>query len=81
LPSATFLVSGRPVWRNLSELSYLLKCYYENPVVQTIINIKAEAFANIKFRVKDLKNGEIVPLADYKADRDMLKKLLKKPKK
>lgn len=79
LPASTLFVNARPVWRNLSELLYLLTCYYENPIVQTIINIKAEAFANIKFKVKDLKTGEIVPLSEYEADKGSLHKLIKQP--
>lgn len=79
LPSSVFLTTGTPIWRNLSELIFLLKCYYENPIVQTIINIKAEAFANIKFKVKDLKTGEIIPLSEYDSDGGTLNKLLKKP--
>jgi len=49
MPSTTF-IGGSPVWRNFSELIYLLNCYYDNPIVNAVINIKAEAFANIKFR-------------------------------
>ncbi|MAX71808.1 MAG: hypothetical protein CMC76_12050 [Flavobacteriaceae bacterium] len=79
IPPSTFLTTGTPVWQNFSELIYLLDCYYSNPVVNAIINIKAEAFANLKFKVKDLKTGEIIPLEQYDADGGKLRQLLKKP--
>jgi hypothetical protein len=56
-----------------------LKCYQENPIVQAIINIKAEAFANIKFSVKDLKTDEIFPLEKYEKDKGKLAALLSRP--
>ncbi|QQV90586.1 portal protein [Polaribacter phage Danklef_4] len=77
--SSTFITKGIPVWKNFAELIYLLDCYYSNPVVQAIINVKAEAFANIKFKVKDLKTGEIVPLEEYEGDNGELSKLLSSP--
>ena len=60
--NSTYISKGIPVWQNFSELIYLLDCYYSNPIVQAIINIKAEAFANMKFEVIDLKTGERIPL-------------------
>src|SRR5690606_4982699 len=72
MPSSTYIFTGTPVWKNLSELIYLLNCYYHNPIVQAIINIKAEAFANMKFYVKDLKTKEVIPLEDYEADKGKL---------
>ncbi len=79
LPSSTYITTGTPVWRDLSQLSYLLKCYYENPIVQSIINLKAEAFANIRFSVKDLKSGEVFPLNEYEKDKGKLNELLSQP--
>ncbi len=79
LPTGTFISTQTPIWRNLSELSYLLDCYYQNPVVQAVINIKAKAFSNIKFFVKDIKSGETVPLELYDKDGGTLHQLLKRP--
>lgn len=79
LPSTTFISHNTPVWRNLSELSYLLKCYCENPIVQAVINIKAKAFSNVLFSVKDLKTGETTPLDKYDADGGRLKRLIERP--
>ena len=79
LPPSTFITTSTPVWRNFSELIYLLDCYYQNPVVQAIVNIKAEAFANMRFKVKDLKTKEIYLLEDYEDDDGKLKKLLSRP--
>lgn len=79
IASSTYISTGSPVWRNFSELIYLLDCYYTNPVVQACINIKAEAFANIKFQVKDLKSGEILDLEAYEKDNGDLYQLLKQP--
>lgn len=75
----SFVTTANPVWRNLSELIYLLNCYHENPVVNAIINIKAEAFANMRFKVKVLKTGEIFPLNEFDMDGGKLKNLMKKP--
>ena len=79
IPPSTFLTTGTPVWQNLSQLIYLLDCYYQNPVVNAIINIKAEAFANMRFKVKDLKTDEVIPLQKYDADGGKLRRLLTKP--
>ena len=78
-PISTYISTGTPVWRNFAELIYLLNCYYENPIVNAIINVKAEAFANIRFKVQDLKSGEIIDLKDYQDDGGVLNNLLKKP--
>lgn len=79
LPSTSFITHGIPVWRNLSELAYLLQCYSENTVVNAVVNIKAKAFSNMKFRVKDLKTGDIIPIEDYDADGGKLKALIERP--
>lgn len=81
IPTSSQLIinDGLPVWRDLSTMKYLLDCYMENPIVQAIINIKAEAFANIKFSVKDLKSGEILPLEEYTSDKGKLQSLLSSP--
>ena len=76
---SSYLLSGVASWRNLSELAYLLKAYCENPIVQAVINIKAEAFSNIKFSVKNLANNEILPLEEYEADKGKLSSLLGQP--
>jgi hypothetical protein len=75
----TFLLSGVASWRDMSELAYLLKAYCENPIVQAVINIKAEAFSNIKFSVKNLANNEITPLNEYQEDKGKLKSLIGQP--
>ena len=78
-PSQLIFSDGMPVWRDLSTMKYLLSCYQENPVVQAIINIKAEAFANIKFFVKDIKTGEVLPLEQYTSDKNKLQKIISSP--
>lgn len=79
IPTTSYIAQGTPVYRNLSELSYLLKCYCENPIVQATINIKGKAFSNMRFFVKVIKNDEIIPIAKYDADKGKLKKLLSQP--
>ncbi|BFP39502.1 hypothetical protein FGF1_03470 [Flavobacteriaceae bacterium GF1] len=79
LPPSTFIISGTPVWRNLSELIYLLRCYYENPVVQAVVNIKAKAFSNVRFFVKDLNTEELTPLKKYDSDGGHLRSLIQRP--
>jgi len=75
----TYITNATPSWRNFTELIYLLKCYYDNPVVQAVINIKAEAWSNMKFSVKDLKTQEIIPIDEYDKDGGKLKDLLVQP--
>lgn len=77
--TTTFIAAETPIWRNLSELKYLLECYCENPVVQAVVNIKAEAMANIRFKVKDLKTGEITLLKEYEEDKGRLRNLIAQP--
>lgn len=79
LPQITFIDKVTPTWRDLSQLIYLLKAYCENFVAQATINVKAEAFANIKFSVKDLKTGEITPIDEYFDDGGKLRALLAQP--
>lgn len=78
-PSSTYISLGTPSWRNLSEQLYLLRAYCDNPIVQAIINVKADALSNIKFKVKDLRTGEIVPLEQYDADGGVLLALIQRP--
>jgi hypothetical protein len=73
------IVGGTPSYRNLSESIYLLNCYCENPVVQAVIDVKALAFSNMRFSVKDLKTDEVTPINQYKDDGGKLKDLLAKP--
>ena len=77
--SSTHIINGTPVWRNLSTLKYLLECYKENFIVQTVINIKADAFSNMEFIVKDIKTGDETPLREYDKDGGKLKALIAKP--
>ena len=79
LPSSTFIQTNTPVWRNLSQLIYLLDCYYQNPIVQPIINMKADAWSNMQIQVRDLKTKEKVDLEDYDADGGKLYELLSQP--
>lgn len=78
-PTSSYISTGTPVWRNLYETISLLKVYCENPISQAIINIKADALANIKFFVKDLKTGEIVNLENYDEDGGALFNLISRP--
>jgi len=75
----SFFMSGTPVWQNLAESAMQLDSYCNNPVVQAVINIKASAAANIKFKVKDLRTGDIIPLDEYDKDGGKLKELLSNP--
>lgn len=77
--SSTYIPKGRAVWTNLSEALFLLECYEKNFIVQAVINIKGEAFANIKFSVKDLKTEEETPLNQYTKDGGKLNDLISQP--
>lgn len=77
--SSTYISNDRPVWKNFTQLSFLLDCYCENPIVQATVNIKAKAFSNMRFFVKDLRTGDTMPLDEYDNDGGALKKLLDRP--
>lgn len=77
--SSTYIPKGRATWTDLTEAIYLLECYEKNFVVQAVINIKAEALANIRFKVKDLKTEEETPLTQYTKDGGKLNDLISQP--
>jgi len=64
---------------NLITNHQLQICYMTNPVVNAVINILADAWANIKYKVRILKTDEIIDLEDYDADKGKLKSLLLAP--
>ena len=55
----------------------LLNSYKSNPIVNAVINIKANAFSNFRFKIEDLKTNELFYLKD--APDSNIKKLLTKP--
>jgi hypothetical protein len=56
--STAFVATGTPVFKNYKEALFPLRSYELNPIVQAVINIKADAFANLRFKIKDLRTGE-----------------------
>ncbi len=78
-PSTTYILDGNPVYRNLYTQAYLLKCYEQNPIVQSVINIKANAFSNMRFFVRDIKSGEETPINEYERDNGKLSELMNSP--
>jgi hypothetical protein len=66
-------------WIDLYNNWYLMTCYEQNPVVNAVINIKADAWSNMRFKVKVLASDEIIDLKDYDADGGKLKTLLTTP--
>jgi len=72
-------VSKRGNWINVYNNTYLQECYLTNPIVNAVINIKADAWANMRYKIKDLSSGEIIPIDEYDADKGVLRKLLFKP--
>lgn len=71
--------SKRGKWINLFSNFQLMQCYQSNPVGNAVINIKADAWANMRYKILDLKNGEEIAINEYTADGGILKKLLFKP--
>lgn len=55
----------------------LLNSYKSNPIVNAVINIKANAFSNLRFKIEDLRTNEVFELKD--APDSNIKKLLTKP--
>lgn len=76
---SSFITTGKPSWRNLSELFYLLNCFKQNPVIQTVILTKAKAWGNMRFSVEDLKSGDIIPIEKYDKDKGKLRDLVDQP--
>ncbi len=79
LASNPLHISSQANWVNLSTSNYLQLAYLSNPVVNAVINILADAWANMKYKVRILKDDEIIALEDYDADGGKLKSLLLKP--
>lgn len=55
----------------------LLDIYTTNPIVNGVVNIKANAFKNLRFQIEDLRTNEIFELKD--APDSNIKTLLTKP--
>ena len=66
-------------WIDLYNEWLLVSCYEFNPVVNAVINIKADAWSNMRFDIRDLKTDEIIPIREYTADGSKLQKLLAQP--
>ncbi len=66
-------------WVDLYNEWLLMSCYEFNPVVNAVINIKADAWSNMRFDIRDLKTDEIIPIREYTADNSKLQKLLAQP--
>lgn len=66
-------------WIDLYNEWLLMSCYEWNPVVNAVINIKADAWSNMKFEIRDLKTDDIIPIREYTADNSKLQKLLAQP--
>lgn len=49
-----------PVFYDFEDQMALLKAYENNPIVQAVIDIRANAYANGRIYAKDLKTGEII---------------------
>lgn len=72
-----FITDDTASWLDLTTPGSLLGQYKNNPAVNAVINIEANAFSNLRFKIKDLKSGEVTTLEESK-DED-IKKLLKSP--
>ena len=53
-----------PQWIKLKDTKDFEDAYTYNPVVQSIINIKAKAKANVNWLVKDIDTNEIIPRSE-----------------
>ena len=49
-----------PVYYDFEDQMSLMKAYENNPIVQAVIDIRANAYANGRIYAKDLKTGEII---------------------
>lgn len=72
-------MEGTPSYGNISSKFYLLNCYENNPVVQSVINIKANALSNMRFSIRNLSDGEVTPLSEFDSDGGYIKRLLHNP--
>lgn len=78
-PLSTVIYNNRPQWVNLKTLRQCLKVYQSNPIVHTIINIKANADANRRLEVIDRKTEETVPVNTKKTVPAKLYRLVSRP--
>lgn len=79
ITGSSFMSSHVASWINLTQLIYMMRCYYENPIVNAVINAKADAHGNMKYKVKVLKDDDEIPLEDFDLDGGKLKNLLQDP--
>jgi len=77
--SGNYVNNGIASWSSLSTSLALLNCYNKNPIANAVINIRAIAKSNMRYDVKDLGTGEIIPLDEYIKDGGKLKDLLARP--
>ena len=70
---------GSPIWQSVANKNLLTSIYENNPVVNAIINIKAKAWATMRFVVVRESDGERICLENYNDDGGKLKSLLLSP--
>jgi hypothetical protein len=60
------LVTGKPFYTSLDSQSELENEYRTNPVLSSVINMKADYSANAVISVRNIKNGEIITDKDFR---------------
>ena len=77
IPPSLVFNNATASWIALTSDSDLMSCYENNPIVPIVINTRADALSNLRFKVQDLKSGEIVPIEE--TDDEELKRLILQP--
>lgn len=77
LLSSIFINS--PTWYDFKGFNNLYNRFCRNPVLYSVIMIKARAFGNMKIHVRNKKTLEVEPPSTNKSIPSMLYKLIKKP--
>lgn len=76
---AHMLLDDYTAYNNLSSKIEQARCYKLNPILNSVLNILADAHANVRYKVRDLNSGELFDINDFVKDGGKLNKLLNNP--
>jgi hypothetical protein len=65
------LITGDPFYTSLDNQSQLEKEYEVNPVLSSVINLKADYISNAAVSVRNVKNGEIITDKQFKQSKTL----------
>jgi hypothetical protein len=57
---STYIISGQPVWLNLTEYSHYLNTYITNPILSAVIDIRARYASNMLIQLVEVDTDEVI---------------------